>query len=418
MRAKIVTVFLVIALILGTLAFSASAEDETCDIFVKVDGSGTVTIDGLEIDDEYTAQFPMGESVTLIATADEENEFLYWKNLETKRIVSWDAEYTFFAATYANLKAVFDEEESVSTARGEHTIIYLTSGDNEVAFLQHIPMEYSGFYSAVPTTGMKISGRTWRGWNKSADVVAATEGRVYVRPVYETDASFTVTSTVNGVTTTYDDQDYLSKLTLVAPATLNGESFSYWMAISHDVNFPNEITSFYSTYQFVVTGDVDLEAVYGAQLPGALPGVSTRVAGYFPSLEEGTVSIFAEHSVTQDYVVLQHGMLITMSQQLGNFDSQFRIDNIIPNNNDIFNNIIKLTSKDTTRTGSYRANLSNWNSVTENGVTIYPRIFARAYVIVKDADGASHTEYGPLYCVDVNYDTGSGGGTNYDDPFG
>ena len=46
----------------------------------------------------------------------------------------------------------------------------------------------------------------------------------------------------------------------------------------------DEIASFYANYNFIVTGDVTLEAIYGEPYPQGNPGVAIRVAGDFASV--------------------------------------------------------------------------------------------------------------------------------------
>ena len=413
MRTRIIAVLLTVAVVFCTLVFSAAAEDETCDIYVSINGSGTVTVNDIERDESFNSSFSVGDSVTLTATADDGYEFLYWTNIENStfgRIVSWEPELTFDAVTYARYEAVFDKLEDVSSASEKHTIVYLGLGEKVLSFQQNVAMEYTGFYNSVPTSGMKVSGRTWNGWDQTVDQVAATDGRVYVRPLYSTDATFTITWTVDGVTTTRTEK-YLDETRVTAPSTLDGESFSYWIARAKDVNSVDEIASFYANYNFIVTGDVTLEAIYGEPYPQGNPGVAIRVAGDFASKEEKTLTIIQEHSVVQGFTVTENGLLLTKNDQIGSFSDRFVID---PNNSEI----VKGKSKVNTLYGNYRANIDNWTPVDMGSYTYYPRIYARAYVIVRDTNGNIATYYSDPYCVEYNYDTGSSGGDNNDDPFG
>ena len=413
MRTRIIAVLLTVAVVFCTLVFSAAAEDETCDIYVSINGSGTVTVNDVERDESFSSSFSVGDSVTLTATADDGYEFLYWTNIENStfgRIVSWEPELTFDAVTYARYEAVFDKLEDVSSAVEKHTIVYLGLGEKVLSFQQNVAMEYTGFYNSVPTSGMKVSGRTWNGWDQTVDQVAATDGRVYVRPLYSTDATFTITWTVNGVTTTRTEK-YLDETRVTAPSTLDGESFSYWIARAKDVNSVDEIASFYANYNFIVTGDVTLEAIYGEPYPQGNPGVAIRVAGDFASKEEKTLTIIQEHSVVSGFTVTENGLLLTKNDQIGSFSDRFVID---PNNSEI----VKGKSKVNTLYGNYRANIDNWTPVDMGSYTYYPRIYARAYVIVRDTNGNIATYYSDPYCVEYNYDTGSSGGDNNDDPFG
>ena len=411
---RVIAVLLTVAVVLCTLVFSAAAENETWKVSVLVNGCGVVLTGGEEYDDEFVDNLAVGTELTLTAEPDDENyDFLYWLDRDSSRIISWDEEITVEIASFVRYDAVFVESGSYLESQDLHTVIYLTSGDN-VIFQRNVLLEDTSYYSDVPTTGMFVSGKTFIGWDKTADEVAAAKGCVVVHPLYQTDAFFDITWTVNGVTNTQRVK-YQNQFTVIAPTKQDGDDFSYWVALAQDVNSEDEIASFYATYKFVVTGDVVLEAVYGEPYPDDI-GIAARISGDFPSQEEHSVTVFAEHSVTEDYTVQQHGMLLTYDLAIGSFDNTFRIDQIDPNDDNP--PIKKMTSKDKTRFGSYRINVTNWDPTESNGILYYPRVFARAYVIAKDANGNSYTFYSQIYCVDYQYQTGSGGGTNVDDPFG
>ncbi len=406
LRVKVIAFILAIAVICSIPVFSASAANETCAVSVEIVGSGAVSVNGTSTQSSFSNSFEQGTSVTMVATPDEDFEFLFWVNAVTRKIVSWNSTYTFTVSTQSEFEAVFDVSESVAAEDDCHTVVYLTQGENIIC-MEYVEMDDTSFFAEVGTHGMAVSGKVWIGWDKTADVVAATPGRVFVRPLYNTEATFTVTWTVNGTTQSMVKQ-YLSRMTLTAPTTQDGESFSYWVAKAKDVNAVDEIASFYASYNFVVTGNVTLEAVYGQTVE---QGIASRIAGDFPSFNESSITIAAEHSVTNEYTVTQHGMLITKDMHIGSFDDAFVIN---PNES----KIIKFTSSDTTRYGNYRINLSGWNAENMGTYTAFPRIYARAYVIAKDRSGVMHTFYGARYCVDYVFETGEGGWDNHDDPFG
>ena len=404
LRKRVVASILAIAVLVCALSLFASAENEQCEITLAVDGRGTVSLNGTPVSSGATSFVDQNEDVTLIAEPAANYEFLFWLNHETSKVVSWEPAYTFTAATYALYDAVF-----VRTQADMHAVVYLTQGEN-VVFCQSVPLDDVYYYDDVPVSGMSVSGKVWTGWDKTKEEVAAEEGTVVVHPLYNTDKVFTVNAIVNGTTTTYEKL-YLSRLTLNAPSQQNGEPFSYWRANAKDINSDDEIASFYRQYEFVVTGDVTLEAVYGETVE---MGVTTRISGDLPSFNEGTIMIAAERSVTTAYTVIQHGILVTKDLQIGSSDSLF----VIPQSQDEDNPISKFTSTSTQRAGSYRVNLYGWYSESIGNHEEYPRIFARPYIIVRDSSGVTQTVYGCRYCVDHVLETGSGGGDNYDDPFG
>ena len=404
LRKRVIASLLAIAVLCCAFLFSASAENEQCEITLAVDGRGTVLLNGATVSPGTTSYVDPDTTVTLTAEPAANYEFLFWQNHETSKVVSWEPSYTFTAATYALYDAVFTRVQD-----GHHIVIYLTQGEN-VVFCQPVPMDDTYYYDSVPTSGMTVSGKVWTGWDKTKEEVAEQEGLVIVHPLYNTDKTFTINAIINGTTTTYEKL-YLSRQTLNAPSQQNGESFSYWRAKAKDVNSVDEIASFYRQYEFVVTGDVTLEAVYGETVD---IGVTTRISGDLPSFNEGTIMIAAERSVTTAYTVIQHGILVTKDMQIGSSDSLF----VIPQSQSDDNPIYKYTSTNTQRAGSYRVNLYGWYSESIGSHEEFPRIFARPYIIVRDGSGVTQTIYGARYCVDHVLETGTGGGDNYDDPFG
>lgn len=409
LRTKIVALLLAICVTACVPTFSASAEEASCRISVRFFGGGYVTMNDVRRPNSFSRYFSVGENVTMTAEPREGFEFLFWVNNETRRIISTDPTYSFYAATYAEYEAVFDETESTATADGWHTIIYLSEGEN-ILFMEPVELEdRSYFEDSVASINMHVSGRVWTGWDKSVDEVASTPGRVYVHPSYDTTARFTVTYSVNGGETSTRSVAYLSRTTVQAPAALEtGEPFSYWIARAKDVNAVDEIASFYPDFEFVVVGDVTLDAVYGAADDSEF---ACRISADFPSFNDSTIALFAEHCVKKGNSVLQHGMLITKDLEIGNFPDTFVIT---PGESKIF----KLTAKDTAMAGNYRVDIGNWTAIDMGTYQYYPLIFARAYLIVRDSSGVTRTVYSSIYCVNYEFGTGTGGGDNYDDPLG
>ena len=173
------------------------------------------------------------------------------------------------------------------------------------------------------------------------------------------------------------------------------------------------IVSYYADYDFFVTMNVTLEAVYGMDKGS---GIATRVAGDIPNFEKSSVTIYEEHSVTQDYTVLQSGLIFTRDISIGNSDTRFVINPNEPL-------IRKGTSIYTERYGTHGVNITNWaaSKTDSNGETInyYPRLFLRSYIVVQDQDGNAITQYSPIYVVDYINTTFVGviEGDNYEDPF-
>ena len=408
---KTTAVLLIFALMISVAALSASALSLSVTISAVCSGSGTIS-NGFESGDNTVSHtYTIGDSVSLTASAAEDYEFLFWKNKETERILSFDTTYTFSAATYLSLEAVFDLQQSVMNAEDNaHTVIYLTQGQN-ILSMQSVTLGSTNV--GEPSEKPFMAGLTFEKWDHTPEEIAASDARIYVRPVYsDTKKSYVITKIVDGLAES-EQIEYGTKARVSAPEVLNEQEFSYWIARAKDDTMDDVIVSYYADYDFFVTMNVTLEAVYGMDKGS---GIATRVAGDIPNFEKSSVTIYEEHSVTQDYTVLQSGLIFTRDISIGNSDTRFVINPNEPL-------IRKGTSIYTERYGTYGVNITNWaaSKTDSNGETInyYPLLFLRSYIVVQDQDGNAITQYSPVYVVDYINTTFVGviEGDNYEDPF-
>ena len=395
-RKRIAALFLALALFVPVFGITAFAGTGSLDIDVVMDGAGSVTIDGVQHDDAFTISASTGQTVTMTAAGSsaEHTEFLFWVNFQTLRIVSREPTYTFTAASYTKLQAVFDLEESYSAQEdNQHTVIYLSEGDN-VRFMGSIPLGDDEYIDEVPQYGLTAPGKIFKYWDHTPQQVAAESGRVFVRPVYDIDDSvfYKIRTYVNGVMQE-TQANFGVTAQINAPETLDGQPFSYWRAIYDDINIPSQIASFYSSYKFIVTMDATFEAVYGETVT---EGIATRISGDRPDFEGASITLYAEHSVTQNYTVLQHGLIITTKESIGNFADRF----VIPTGDNP--DILKGTAKNTDLVGTYSVRKTKWYATNTQGGYIYPKLFVRGYVIAQDRSGVTHTVYSPIYCADYH----------------
>ena len=406
-RTKLVGFCAAFLLLLFVFAFGAfAASDDEVNITISFLGSGVVTVGDTEYDDfggRFTFTAEVGETVTMTAAASEEFEFLFWLNSETNRVVSWNESYSFTAATYANYQVVFDTSESVAAEDDVHTVIYLSAGENLRSF-QTVTRGTVAYYNNVPQNGLIVSGRTFMGWDHTPEQVAQKSGRVIVRPRYADDVYYTIT-TVVGDTVAEQSALYRAEVKIVAPSTLNGQDFSYWLAVSDDPNIPDQIASYYASYSFICTMDARFVAVYGQ---GKMSGIALRISGDVPNYSGYTITLHAEHSVTSDYTIIQHGMIVTEDVTIGNRPDLFVINASEPK-------IRKGTANNTQRAGTYSINISNWYVVDDTNGYYYPKKFARAYVIARDKNGVTQTVYSKIHCAD--YSSHAFDYDNFDDPF-
>lgn len=413
---KAFAVLLVISLIASFFAFSVFADQILCEIRVEVGGGGSVS------DGEHTAysllsqEFYRGTEITLTATPETDSEghsdytFLYWKNKETERILSFEPEYTFYVATYMMLEAVFDFNDEMSAEYGIHRVIYLSDGNN-VLYSESVDVGDDTYIdNVIPENRLFIGGKTWLGWDHTPQEVAADPKTVYVRPRYSNDASHVISAVVDGVVTTQQVK-YGDTAKIVCPPTLNGQDFSYWVERGKDEFHPDQIASYFMTYSFIAVQDTTLEAVYG---DGLASGVAIRLLGDTPDFDNSKIQFAAERSVTSGFTVMQTGIILTKDVRIGGSESRFVINPDEPA-------ILKGTSSSTTSSGTYTVAMRNWFATTGEGQAYYPLVFARAYVVVLDkASGETNTYYSDIYCADyvnqvfigvIEWD-------NFEDPFG
>lgn len=405
----LLSVLLVTAMLFSCAIINASAAEGQCMILAETSGSGEIS-DGTLRRELIQKNYDIGSTVTLTAIPDDGWEFMYWENTQSHRIISYDAEYTFYAATLATYNAVFELAEQTLVEQGLHHVIYLTIGGN---ILYSEVIEIGEVDYPMPEEQIHIAGKTWKGWEYTQQQVAAMESNVYVQPVYTNDGSderiirWTIGNDVGSVTVPNESTQLLT-----APATMNGEKFSYWVKHGEGLLAEDTIVCYTPNYSFIATVDTDVEAVYGK---GEGSGVATFIAGDVPNFEKTSITFYAEHSVSDAYTVLQHGMLLTTRLDIGNSDSKFVIESVDNTT------VLKGTAKNTNSGGTYKATLPGWHKLKAGSTTeyIYPLVFVRSYIIVKDADGVSHTIYSDIYCADyINHDfVGVLEGDNYDDPF-
>ena len=414
-RKKWTAVLLVLLCVLSAFstAFSVSAAEQTCNVTVEMIGDGSVS-DGTASANAgaFTAEYTVGQSVTLTATPADGRETAYWANAETERILSFTDTYTFTAGSDVYMYVDLEPSQDIAAQSGKHQVVYLSEGDN-IMYSETVDIGSTAFYdSNIAPLTMYINGRTWTGWDKSPEEVAADSGRVFVHPTYEGTASYTVT-TIIGDTVTRSQGKFGGNFNAYAPATLNGQSFSYWLALrdEDDPNSRDEIASFSNTYQFIVVMPITLRAVYGEETQS---GAVTRVVGDVPEPDNDAITFYTERSVTSDYTVVESGLVMTQDVSIGNLEDVFVIT---PGDS----RIRQGKSSSTSRNGTYYVRLTTWTKVLDEdtGVYYHPLIFVRSYLIVRDSAGTVTTLYSPVHCADyVNGDFSSPIDNPYTDPFG
>lgn len=217
-----------------------------------------------------------------------------------------------------------------------------------------------GTDAVIPTPG-DIVGYRFIGWdiNANADEYKGSTQDIKATAKYEINTDNTYNVTANGIAAVYTQYQLA---TITADAQKNCERFSYWM------DGDGNIVSCYRTYSFYVHTDVVLTPVYGEDTAGK---AVTRITKFENT--ENILSIYAERSLSEDYKVFQHGVIIT-------------------DVNEYFANAELFTLDEGTPKGVHKAIASNTDGCTglytltvDNIDTFNTVIYARSYVkVVRD----------------------------------
>ncbi|MCR5484486.1 MAG: hypothetical protein K6F09_02715 [Clostridiales bacterium] len=415
---KLVSVFLSVLLVFGAFAFcfsvSAEASNVTIDLssvpFGRIELNGNVVV----TNQVGSVSVAPGTPISLTAVPSANTTFLYWVNVESNRIFSFDASYSFTAATDIRLQAVFalsilDENNTPVS----HYISYLSMANN---ILSAYDCDV-GYPDEYPENVPAIDGYTFTGeWSYTQDQIAASTENLFVYPVYVVkNQQFVVKTFLDSIDnqTSVTVYNRLDVAEVRAATTHNGEPFSYWAVIDNN-DSTLSVASYYENYSFYVTNDIKLIPIYGAE-PGN--GIAIRISADVPNFTSGSVTVYSERSIFRTYTVIENGILLTLKTDVGANPSAFVIGG---------NSVAKATSQNNENNGTFDISVGNWRRTvtaaeTGNAETIYPLVYARAYVILKDSSGhvldPVYSDIHTVNYVDFGY-TGEFEQDNVDDPFG
>ncbi|MBR2956755.1 MAG: hypothetical protein IKC20_00715 [Clostridia bacterium] len=340
--------------------------------------SGSLSFD---IANYISKEVPYGTQVTISAkayTTYEGCEFYYWINNTTDRIISTADVYEFKAVTNADYIAQFTNNSTCID--GKKFVVYVNNAKNVIE-----RFELADGDSYTVPTGPVLPDYTFKGWSMTkAEVLASDKDTVIVEPIYELNASNTVTITEGNYTAT-GAGTYTAEANQRAVVTIStsandgdGKEFLYWIDADTD-----EIVSYDRTYSFFCVKNTVLTPVYGdASAVQAEPIVRITEVKY--NALSGKVSFFAERSVPEEFMILQTGIVVTKTESIGTNEEVFVVGGT---------STAAGTSTSTANNGYYSA-----NTVVATGQTVW----ARAYVIYETADGEIFEAYGPVvsYTVD------------------
>ncbi|MBR3754460.1 MAG: hypothetical protein IKK49_05075 [Clostridia bacterium] len=334
-----------------------------------------------DVSNYISTDIPYGAKVTVAAkayTAYEGCEFYYWINNITDRIINTADVYEFKAVSNVDYIAQFTNNSTCID--GKKFVVYVNNAKNVVERFELA----DGETYTVPT-GPVLPDYTFKGWSMTkAEVLASDKDTIIVEPIYELNASNTVTITEGNYTATgagtYTAEDNQRAVVTISTDAKDGDGkeFLYWIDADTD-----EIVSYDRTYSFFCVKDTQLTPVYGdASTVTAEPIV--RITEVKFNALSGKVSFFAERSVPEEFVILQTGIVVTKTESIGTNEEVFVVGGT---------STAAGTSTSTANNGYYSA-----NAAVATGQTVW----ARAYVIYETADGEILEAYGPVvsYTVD------------------
>lgn len=261
----------------------------------------TVTTQRSRYDDYYTA----GSTVTITYTGSD--NFLYWIN-SNKKIVCTDPSYTFVLMANTDIDAVYSEQNP-DGVNHEALVLFVSSQTNGQVISQRYYTDTEPII--YPVAPVRV-GRTFVGWDKTEEQIhaaMATETRIRVYPIYQSDGNRYTTTIAYWIGDTYRSSVDLAPEVIgtsqyiSAEATFENEPFSYWADEAGNILGYN-----CQQYNIVSTDDITVRAVYGVS---CVPEPVVRMTNAYATQNgsDDIVNFTATWSITDAYTVTQAGML-------------------------------------------------------------------------------------------------------------
>ena len=289
---------------LTSLPYSEAGEepapDNTVALTASATGAGTVAISGGSTGATVTDEVELGAPVTLTATANANETFLFWVDA-AGRILSREASYTITPVSEETVTAVFTSSASGSLA------VFVNGRSQQVAQITN------GNTATVPEAPY-VMGYTFTSWLKDGeaqDIEAGgsvdVSGNVeYVAAYARSEDTYTIT--VNGGTGS-GEYRYNDVVTAVANAAEAGKKFSHWTKDGATVSYD-------ATYKFYASGASEVTAVY-VEESEPVEKKPILVA----SMSEGLVdsdklAFFSERDLPDEWEIVETGLLLGQSETL------------------------------------------------------------------------------------------------------
>lgn len=319
-------------------------------------GAGTIGYTGpdgsAELGAGSTKTLAQGSAVTAVANPTGNAKFMYWVRMDTGRIVSEQAVYSFAVGSATQLTAVFGNMEGQMLAA-------FKNGRNG----QIIQSGYTDGAVIVPDTPF-VMGYTFSGWLRdgvpqkfaTGDRVELSKDTVFVAGYVKDSKTYEVT-VVNGSGS--GAYRYNDVVIAVADAAAAGQKFSHWTK-------NGAVVSFDETYTFYAAGDATVTAVYVEE--GAAVTRTPILVASAEAIENGRLAFFAERDLPETWEIVETGLLLSQGME---FD---------------------LDSAGVIKTAALSTEAKGQSTVRKAGVSAGEVWFGRAYVVYKE-DGKVKVKY-------------------------
>ena len=322
----------------------------TITISASATGAGKVTV-GASTGSTAADEVELGKPVTLTATADAGESFLFWTDT-AGRILSREASYTYTPVSDEKLSAVFTNSASGPLA------VFINGRSQQVV------QATNGAAATVPEAPY-VMGYTFTEWLKDG-VGAGLDGTVEVSENAEYTAAYARSEEKYAVTvsggTGSGEYRYNDVVTAVANAAEAGEKFGYWTK-------DGAVVSYDATYKFYATGAATVEAVYVSESE-TVEKKPILVASVSEGLVGGDkVAFFAERDLPEEWEIVETGLLLGQEKkglELG------------------ADGVVKAAARSTEARGQY--------TVRKGGVGAEDVWYGRAYVVYRE-NGEMKTKY-------------------------
>lgn len=362
----------------GTLTVESAVEpDPTVALKLAATGDGHVAYgkDTITATANYADIVP-GTAVALSAVSDG-GDFLYWKDNTNSKIYSDLADIQFNIVENVNLTAVF------TATAGDTRMVTYKNTNGAIIKAEEVA---EGATLAAPETNPTAYGYKFVKWSLTEDEIAATAGDVIVVAVYEhEDIYFTVNVTGGSVYRGQYGKDenadkhlQLTQAFVKADAAAEGMKFAYWK------NAADEIVNYNEVFDFYVTNDIALEAVFVAATEAVDEATVINVKFTAADTLNNKLSFTSERFVAEGETVASHGIILTSNATVG-----ADVDTFVIGGEDV----LKGTASTSRPTGKYTLTKKNCGNATW---------YARAYVITVDALGTVNVTYSAIASGSLN----------------